>query len=289
MDIHERFLAIFGAELRALRVNAGLSIHQLANRLGCPVPMLEAIEGGHQMPSAPLVRGCEQVFRNPGTLARIAAHFPDLSLPASYRPYHNVELQALVVRVCEHSLIPGILQTTEYARLVLSTKAGATPQDIENRVRARIARQVLTSQGTKVRALVDEAALRRPIGGPDVMYDQLAKLDGLFDRPQVTIQLVPYDAGGHTGLNGSFTLADLPDGSTIAYVDDATDGRTTEDRGTLAMLGATFDTLSRVALDREASRAAIKSLARDLWTQTVRLRAQPGASPRTAATTARTA
>src|SRR5579884_2895801 len=187
MDIDARFLAIFGAELRALRINAGLSIQQLAERVRCPVPMLEAIEAGHQMPSAPLVRGFEHVFRNPGTLARIAAHFPDLSLPASYRPYHNVELQALAVRVCEHSLIPGILQTTEYARLVLSTKVGATPDQIESRVQARMARQVLTSQGTKVHALVDEAALRRPIGGPDVMYDQLAKLDGLFERPQVTI------------------------------------------------------------------------------------------------------
>jgi transcriptional regulator with XRE-family HTH domain len=268
--MQERFLAIFGAELRALRIDRGLSVQQLAERLRCPVAMLEAIEAGHQMPPAPLVRGCEHLFGNPGTLARIAAHFPDLSLPASYRPYHNVELQAAAVRVYDHSLIPGILQTTPYARLVLSTRPGATPDEIENRVRARITRQVLTSQGTKVHALVDEAALRRPIGGPDVMYDQLAKLVGLFARPQVTIQLVPYDAGGHTGLNGSFTLADLPDQSTIAYVDDATDGWTTEDRAKLAMLGATFDTLSRVALDREASRAAIDSLARALWTQTVR-------------------
>ncbi len=76
MDIDARFLAIFGAELRALRIDRRLSIQQLAERLRCPAAMLEAIEAGHQMPPAPIVRGCEHLFGNPGTLARIPLVVP---------------------------------------------------------------------------------------------------------------------------------------------------------------------------------------------------------------------
>jgi hypothetical protein len=76
LDIDARFLAIFGAELRTLRIDRRLSIQQLAERLRRPAAMLEAIEAGHQIPPAPIVRGCEHLFGNPGTLARISLVVP---------------------------------------------------------------------------------------------------------------------------------------------------------------------------------------------------------------------
>lgn len=283
-DRDRRYLQIFGAELRARRHFARLSLNELALKVRCPVAMLEAIEDGHHMPSPTLVQDLDVVLQCSGTLIRYSVHFPELSIPSEYRPYHDVEIQARRVDVCDHSLVPGVFQTRDYARAVLATRAGATLDDIEHRLMLRMARQVLIARGTLVHALIDECALRRPVQGARVMYDQFAKLDGLFDHPNITIQVLPLGAGGHTGLNGAFTLAYLPNDERIAYISDAAGGRTTEDAATLVCLDVSFDSLAKVALDPTASREAVRRLGRDLWTRSIQ--GPPGANPPTAGTTA---
>ena len=113
----------------------------------------------------------------------------------------------------EHSLVPGLLQTPGYARAVLATRPNTAEDEIDNLVAARLARQaILTREDPPpplLWALIDEGVLYRPVAPAEVMHDQLMYLVEMSRRPNITIQVLPYSAGGHTGLLGAFTIADL--------------------------------------------------------------------------------
>lgn len=153
--------------------------------------------------------------RKPGWWHR----YTDL-LPNWFELYLRLEQEASYIRCFDHQVIPGLLQTEDYARHVIRFGFGSTTRDeIERRVRLRVNRQkVLTQPGATARywAIVDEAALRRPIGGPHIMRTQLHHIRELLELPNITLQILPYTKSGYAVLSGSFTLlrfnhADLPD------------------------------------------------------------------------------
>lgn len=135
-------------------------------------------------------------------------------LPTWFQAYLGLEAAAALIRTYEVQFIPGLLQTSDYARaVILLGHGGAGTEEIQRRVALRIARQqVLTrADAPHLWAVLDEAVLRRPIGGPEVMRSQIASLIEVNKLPNVTLQVVPFDAGGHAAAGGAFTLLRFPD------------------------------------------------------------------------------
>jgi hypothetical protein len=148
-------------------------------------------------------------------------------LPGWFQSYLGLEAAATLIRSYELQFIPGLLQTREYARaVVLLGHPKAREAEVERRVELRIARQeLLTKPGApQLWAVIDEAALRRPVGGPGVLRGQIEALIKATQSPNVRLQIVPFAAGGHAAAGGAFTILrfpeeDLPD---VVYVEQLT-------------------------------------------------------------------
>ena len=148
-------------------------------------------------------------------------------LPSWFQSYLGLEAAAAMIRSYEVQFVPGLLQTPEYARaVVLLGHRGASAAEIERRVELRMQRQQLLHRADppQLWAVVDEAALRRPMGGPQVMRAQLTALIEATSSPHVRVQVIPFDAGGHAAASGAFTILrfgddDLPD---IVYIEQLT-------------------------------------------------------------------
>jgi hypothetical protein len=165
-------------------------------------------------------------------------------------------------------VVPGLLQTEDYARAVLSTRVGATPDEIDEAVAARLARQQVLErdQPPELWAILDEGVLRRPVGAPAVMGGQLTHLAYMARRPHVVVQVVPLAAGAHEGMRGgAFVIAEFDEAATIAYQDTAVSGQIIEDASEAGALAHTWDTLRLEALPRAASLTLIEETATQ-WT-----------------------
>ena len=181
--------------------------------------------------------------------------------------YVAFEDGAAVIRTWEVQLIPGLLQTDSYARSVIQAGLpGYDSSDIDKRVQARMARKTLLSRNDAPRfeAIVDEAALRRPIGGREVMREQLHALLVSGHRPNVSIRVLPFAAGTHAGLDGSFTQLEFaPPDPAISFSEDLTGERYIEDADGNRRIRLRYDLISENALSEEASAALIEEIAKE--------------------------
>jgi transcriptional regulator with XRE-family HTH domain len=260
-------LAAFAEELRAHRAQAGMSRDELAAKVSYSPSMIAMIETGRRSPAKKLAELLDAVFSLPGTFARLEKRLRDVRFPASFRPFVPHEAEATSLRSYENSLIPGLFQTEAYARAVLSTRPNTAEDEIEELVAARMQRQevLIREEPPLIWSLVDEAAFHREVGTAEVMRGQLVYLADLSRRPNITIQVVPYSAGPHSGLLGAFVIAELDDSPPIAYLDTAAEGETAEDPSVLARLALTFDNLRSKALPDVASREMIMKVAEERW------------------------
>lgn len=140
-------------------------------------------------------------------------HYHDVA-PDWFRPYLGLEQAADVIRTYEVQFVPGLLQTPQYARAVIALgHPRASRRELDRRVELRMQRQrILHSQHPPhLWAVLDEAALRRPVGGPETMRGQLQHLVAMCDLPHVTVHLMPFEAGGHAAAGGPVTLVRLPE------------------------------------------------------------------------------
>jgi hypothetical protein len=148
-------------------------------------------------------------------------------LPGWFQSYLGLEAAVALIRTYEVQFVPGLLQTRDYARAVVLLGHGkARPEETERRVNLRMARQRLLTRpdAPQLWVVVDEAALRRPIGGPTVMRAQIEALIEATKLPNVRLQVIPFQAGGHAAAGGSFTILrfpdrDLPD---VVYIEQLT-------------------------------------------------------------------
>ncbi len=147
-------------------------------------------------------------------------------LPQWFRAYVDLEQAASMIRTYEGQFVPGLLQTDDYARSVMVRVLEETPEEIERRVEVRTARQAVLSRPDPPRlwAVVDEAALRRPVGGAEIMRDQIERLIEAAGLPNVTLQVLRFGAGAHPAMVGAFSLLrfadiELPD---VVYLEHLT-------------------------------------------------------------------
>ncbi|GAA3120451.1 transcriptional regulator [Streptosporangium carneum] len=148
-------------------------------------------------------------------------------LPGWFETYVGLEESATVIRNYEVQFVPGLLQNEEYARaVVLLGYPSASEEEVERRVRLRMARQRLlhSPEPPHLWAVLDEAVLRRPLGGPEVMRGQIDHILSALQLPNVTVQIVPFSVGGHAAAGGPFSILrfsqpDLPD---VVYMEQLT-------------------------------------------------------------------
>ncbi|WP_433134361.1 helix-turn-helix domain-containing protein [Micromonospora sp. CA-240977] len=191
-------------------------------------------------------------------------------LPTWFQSYLGLEAAAALIRSYEVQFVPGLLQTREYARAVVLLGHGtAGPDEIDRRVALRMQRQqLLHRQGPpQLWAVVDEAALRRPIGGPEVMRGQLTALIEATKSPNIRLQVIPFAAGGHAAAGGAFTILrfgdqELPD---IVYIEQLTSAIYLDKRDDLDYYAVAMERLCVEAEPPERTADILRGLLDDLY------------------------
>jgi hypothetical protein len=185
--------------------------------------------------------------------------------------YVGLEAAASRVRTYEQQVIPGLLQSEEYAMaMIRSARSSDTPHQIDQRVHVRMARQSLLIQDDPIDlwVVLDEAVVSRPVGGDEVMRDQLARLVEAALLPNVTLQILPFAAGAHAGMDGAFAILDFPEveDPDVVYAENATGGLFLEKSDELQKYRSIFDSIQATALTPEESTEMIAMLVEEpLW------------------------
>jgi hypothetical protein len=184
---------------------------------------------------------------------------------AAFRPFTSYEAEASALYLFEHALLPGLFQTEAYARGVLSQHPDTTEAEVSERVAARIARQAVLNCEVPPRiwAVITEPALHREVGSAKTMHEALMHVAELSLRPGITVQVLA--KGVHVGLQGAFAVAETVGATTSAYLEDASDGRVTQDAVTVGGLAVRFRCLQTEAMTATASRELLERLAEERW------------------------
>ncbi|MEV6591403.1 helix-turn-helix domain-containing protein [Streptomyces acidicola] len=271
-----------GTELRDLRTRVGLTSIEAARLVGWHQSKVSRIETGSSGVKPADVRRLLDAYevRDPEfrELLLILAGGEDGGgrqnwwhayrgvLPAAYRDFISLESQASGIRTLETSVVPGLLQTPEYARAVTRAAVEGVPEDkLDALVEVRIARQDVLRADTplKLNALLDEAVLRREIGGPEVMARQLRQLREAALLPQVRLQVLPFTAGAHVGVTGPFVIFSFSSASDLDVVvlDNLTSSLYLERKEDLQAYVEAFNALQIHALSPEESLDYIAGIA----------------------------
>ncbi|MCW2900131.1 MAG: transcriptional regulator, family [Streptosporangiaceae bacterium] len=252
-------LALFGSELRTYRDRVGLSQEQLGSKTNYTGSYVGAVERAEEMPKRRFAVAADVALNTVGALTRL---WDGLLKKSVYPPWFNWpihEAEATVLRSFQLSVVDGLLQTEDYARDLLYGDEVA--------VEARMARQsILTREDPAPPLLVcvlDETVLRREVGGPKVMREQLHHLvEAASER--TSIHIAP--ARRHRGVNGSFVLATMEDRAEVAYIESAARGITTGEPTDLRTLTERFESIRSQALPVDQSLELIARTADEQWT-----------------------
>jgi len=273
--------AFLGEELRRARLAAGIkSQDRLAQMLGYDRSVIAKAETGERPPSEDVMKALvktlnlDQMVIRLGTLARRST-----GIPAWFLDWVAIERDAVTLYTWQPALIPGLLQTPDYARAILASWRLDNDGDIEAKLAARIDRQAILDRDDPpdLCALLDEPVLYRCIGGAAIMAGQLEHLAQAARRPNITIQLVPEEAGAYAGLSGAFWVATAAGGQQAAHLETGVQGMTVIEPTLVRKTARLFEMLRSDALPWTRSLELITE-AISRWTQ---LAAPVGASQAT--------
>jgi transcriptional regulator with XRE-family HTH domain len=269
-----------GAELRRHRDAAGVTIDVVADRLGCSASKVSRIETGHTSATPRDVQDMLDIY---GVGATESDELVQISREARqkgwWHPYSTVltgayvglEAAARSIRAYEQQVVPGLLQTEDYAvAMIRAARPDITADEADRRVRVRMARQSLLIQDDPIDlwVVLDEAVVSRPVGGDAVMREQLRSLVDAAELPNVTLQVLPFAAGGHAGMDGTFAILDFPEveDPDVVFAENATGGLFLEKNDELRKYVFIFDHIRATALPPEESIRMISKLAEEpLW------------------------
>jgi Domain of unknown function (DUF5753)/Helix-turn-helix domain len=233
---------LLGAQLRRLRDTAGISREDAGYHIRASGSKISRMELGRVSFKERDVTDLLEFYgvTDPNEREKLVQLTHEANAPAWWQKYQDVvpdwfavyvglEEAAQLIRYYEVQFVPGLLQTEDYARAVVQQGApGLDPAEVERRVAVRMGRQKLLSKDDPPRlwAIVDEAALRRPMGGREVLSAQIERLMDAVNEPSITLQILPFRYGGHAADGGSFTImrfpeADLPDMVYMEYLTGA--------------------------------------------------------------------
>ncbi|WP_338931362.1 helix-turn-helix transcriptional regulator [Streptomyces netropsis] len=251
-DPTSSLLAFFGSELRRVRTKAGKSQGDTAKLAHTTQAMISYVEAARRVPSEDLARDLDEAFGTGGHFMRLHPLVIKFAYPSWFLPFVQLERDATSIRSFQAQVIPGLLQTEEYARAVL---ASARPDNLDDLVAARLTRQDLFDRCPQPRTwfVMDEYALARSFAPPDVMRPQFEHLLQAGERPRTVIQVVPRNAPPHPGLAGPFTLLSFDEGSDLLHVDGFSQGWTVLEAGDVSAAAHAYDLIRAAALSPKAS------------------------------------
>jgi len=277
-------------ELRRFREAANLTIDEVGEKLECSASKISRIETGHVGVTPRDVRdmldlyGIDEDKRE--ALVQLAREARQKGWWHAYTEvftgsFVGLESEAASLHTHQALLVPGLLQTEDYTRAVIrAIRPDVADAEIDKRVRGRLARQRLLTDPhpPEYWAVIDEAVLHRLVGGPKVMRAQLLRLAETAALPHVTLQVVPFGAGAHAGMEGPFLILGFPEQADpdVVYVENTTSGVYLEQPSDVRRYTLMFDHLRAAALKPDDTIAMIKRSAD-------RLTRQPGESERSGA------
>ncbi|MER5361824.1 helix-turn-helix transcriptional regulator [Streptomyces sp. NPDC002785] len=249
-------LDYYGWELRRQREASNLKQGQLGDIIFCTGSLIGQIETTKKIPTRDFSERLDAALGTDGVFSRLIGLVLRSQLPTWFQPYAEMESCAAYISTYQAQLVYGLLQTEEYARAVLAT---GMPDDLESLVAARMERQrILERERPPLAwAVLDEAALHRPIGGREVMRKQLQRLLDFTDHRWMRIQVLPFAAGEHASLDGSFNLLRFDDDPDIVYTEDIVSGHMTANPDTVREASLRYAHLQAAALSVEDSAALI--------------------------------
>ncbi|MGW4424049.1 helix-turn-helix domain-containing protein [Streptosporangium sp. NPDC004631] len=253
--------ALFGFELRRHRKERGWSQLRLARSVPYSVGTISMIETARRSPSEEFARYCDEALEAEGALVRLWPMVSRATAPPWFRPWLDVEATAEALRTWEPLIVPGLLQTEDYARAILSGEIGVTTEQIEEHVTARMERQSILKRPKPPLfwVVLDEAVLHRPIGSPTVMAAQLTYLLEAGQTSRTTVQVLPLNAYSTIGLAGGFAIAQSQGVFDTAYVESAgVMSRITERPEDVSVLTYRYEGIRSEALSKRESLELIK-------------------------------
>lgn len=268
-----------GQELRRLRELKGMTAEEVADRLLVSQSKISRLENGRRSISQRDVRDLCGVYevedhRIVDSLMQMAKEsrqqgwwhaFGDIP----YSVYIGLETDAASLRVYEPQVMPGLLQTRAYAEAVcVGALPEATAGDIEKRVQVRMRRQDRINDPRhplRLWAVLDESALRREIGGRQVMVEQLEHLNEVSRLPHVTVQVMPFAMGAHPGVNGQYAILEFPDtsDSSVVYLEGVTSDLYLEKAHDVQSYSVMYEHLRAEALNPDQTREFIEDVAKE--------------------------
>ncbi|MEV8065588.1 helix-turn-helix transcriptional regulator [Streptomyces sp. NPDC085995] len=250
-------LDYYGAELRRLREGAGLRLADLGEIVFCTASLIGQIETALKVPTRDFSARVDAALNTDGMFSRLVGLVLRSQLPTWFQPFAEMEAKATYISTFQVQLVYGLLQTPEYARAVL--EMGNTAR-VDELVAARLERQRILDVAEPPLTLVimDEAVLHRPMGSSALMRDQLRHLLDCGERPWLQIQVLPYSAGAHASLEGSFTGLRFQSNPEIVYTEDLISGHMTANPETVRDAARRYASLQAAALSREDSAKLIK-------------------------------
>ncbi|TQF04454.1 helix-turn-helix domain-containing protein [Kitasatospora acidiphila] len=259
----------FATQLRLMREALGLTQAQLADRTEYSSVHISAVETGRKPPTLRFAKSMDRAFDSGTKFVELFGRIHGHSLLQGFPEYTAYERNATAVRLFETCVIPGLLQTAEYAAAWESgyIQRGKITQDQANgRVDVLMDRQQLLMKTPSVGlyAIMDETCLRRPVGGRLVMINQLRSLEELASRPKTIIQIAPESLGEAHPLRHPLTLLTMPGGVMLGYTETLQRGLLERDSDTVALWASDYDQLQAEALSRAASLSMIRRLREDL-------------------------
>ncbi|MDK1347483.1 helix-turn-helix transcriptional regulator [Streptomyces sp. 378] len=256
--------AVLGRTLRFLREKEGKSLGQLAEDTGYDKSYLSRLESGERLSKLAVMEDLDSYY---GCGDLLVCHWKIARYDAfknKYKRYMALEATARLLRVYTPN-VPGLLQTEEFAREVLSgpqTTPGSN-EEVEEQVAARMGRQLLLSKdpAPDARFIIDESALRRPSASPDIWKGQLLRIEAVAQQPNINIQVLPFSAGVHHLMGkGSLTLLWQKDSSAVAYAEGHSFGLLMDDPEEVLDHCLSYDRLRDLALSPSDSLAFIRDV-----------------------------
>ncbi|MET3987001.1 helix-turn-helix transcriptional regulator [Streptomyces sp. PvR034] len=249
-------LDYYGAELRRCREAAGLKQAQLGDIIYCTGSLIGQIETTRRVPTRDFSERLDAALGTDGQFGRLVGLVLRSQLPTWFQAYAEMEARATYISTYQAQLVYGLLQTEEYARAVLAT---GLPSNLEDLVAARMERQRILrrEQPPMVWVVLDEAALYRPIGGREVMRRQLSHLLSLQEQRWTQLQVLPFEAGEHASLIGSFNTLRFEGDPDLVYTEDLISGHMTANPETVRESALRYAQLQAVALSVRDSAALI--------------------------------
>jgi transcriptional regulator with XRE-family HTH domain len=255
----EQSVDLLRVQLRKQRALAGMNQDEFGKRTNYSASTVSAVETGTRAVDLPYARRADEILETGGLFESLLRTAQQDGQPAWFMPWLKAERAARQLRCFHPTLIPGLLQTENYARAVLRFDDTRPEQEIEQQVAARLERQEILKRDRppQLVAVIDESVLRRVDA---IMAEQLAHLLRMAELPHVHIHIIPASAGLHVGLSGPILLARLPDGTCVGHLESQLGGEETDTEERLATLLARWECLRGVALPEDLSTALIKEV-----------------------------